>query len=53
MLPLVALSGCSFLDKKVTLYPIVPTDFYIRDNGDVCMSEFYFKEVLRVEIEAK
>jgi len=50
---LVALSGCSLLGKKVTLYPIQPTDFYVLENGNICMSEFWFNEVLQVELEAK
>jgi len=41
------------MKKQVVLYPIQPTDFYILENGDTCMSEFYFKEVLEVELKAK
>ncbi len=51
MLLLVGLTGCSVLKKKVTLYPIQETDFYVQENGDICMSEFYFNEVLQVELE--
>ena len=43
-------SGCA---KRITLYPITDTDLYIKDNGDVCMSEFYFNEVLQAELESK
>ena len=54
ILSLVVLSGCSSIfNKKVTLYPIQQTDFYVTDSGDVCMSEFYFTEVLQVELENK
>jgi len=45
------------------LYPIQPTDFYIRDTGrvdeegksieDVCMSEYYFTNVLQAKIKEK
>jgi len=41
------------LGTKVILYPIQPTDFYVLENEDICMSEFYFKEVLGVTLEAK
>ena len=51
ILSLVALIGCA--NKKVVLYPIQPTDFYVADNNDICMSEFYFKEVLQVELKNK
>lgn len=50
MLLLVTLTGCA---RTVTLYPIQPTDFYVQENGDICMSEFYFNEVLKVKLEEK
>ena len=46
----VSLIGCS---TKVVLYPIKDTDLYVRDNDDICMSEFYFKEVLQAKIKEK
>lgn len=46
MLPLVSCAS-----KGLTLHPIQPTDFYIQDNGDICMSEFYFNEVLQVKLK--
>lgn len=50
-MPLLLISiGCA---RTVTLYPIQQTDFYVKDNGDVCMSEFYFNEVLKVKLEEK
>ena len=53
ILLLVALSGCSLLGTKVVLYPIQPTDFYVLENDDICMTEFYFEKVLGVALEAK
>ena len=54
ILLLISLTGCS---AKVVLHPIQQTDFYVREEpeheGDVCMSEFYFKEVLKAKIEAQ
>ncbi len=47
---LVILTGCS---SAIVLYPIKDTDIYVENNGDVCMSEFYFKEVLQAKIKAK
>jgi len=47
-LSLSVLIGCS---TKVHLHPIQDTDFYITDSGDICMSEYYFKEVLKAKIE--
>ncbi len=57
----VSLSSCA--SKGVVLYPIQPTDFYIRDTGrvdeegksieDVCMSEYYFTNVLQAKIKEK
>jgi hypothetical protein len=46
-----SLSSCA--SKGITLYPIQTTDFYVQDNGDVCMSEFYFTEVLQAKIKEK
>jgi hypothetical protein len=51
MLLCITLTSCA--SKPITLYPIQPTDFYIQDNGDVCMSEFYFNEVLQAKIAEK
>ena len=50
MLLSVNLSACS---RAIVLYPIQDTDFYITDGNDVCMSEFYFKEVLQAKIAEK
>jgi uncharacterized protein YceK len=46
----VSLSGCS---TAVKLYPITDTDIYVKENGDVCMSEYYMKEVLDAKIQGK
>jgi len=46
----VSLSSC-ITSKGIVLYPIQQTDFYVKDNGDVCMSEFYFTEVLQAKIK--
>jgi len=51
MLLSVALSGCS--PRRVVLYPISDTDFWIDEKKNVCMSEWYFNEVLKVELENK
>jgi hypothetical protein len=48
MLLLVVLTGCA---KSIKLYPIQGTDFYVKDNGDICMSETYFNDVLQAELE--
>jgi len=45
------LTSCA--SKQVMLYPIQQTDFYVKDNGDICMSEFYFNEVLQVKLKEK
>lgn len=52
ILLLIALSGCA-KNKRIVLYPIEQTDFYVRENGDVCMSEYYFNEVLQAELEKR
>lgn len=41
------LTGC----RTLRVYPIQQTDIYVQDNGDVCFSEQYFKEVLKARIE--
>ena len=50
---LLILTGCS--SRQIVLYPIQQTDFYVVDggdrDGDVCMSEFYFSEVLQAKIK--
>ena len=47
-----SLSSC-VTSKGIVLYPIQQTDFYVKDNGDVCMSEYYFTEVLQAKIKEK
>jgi len=44
-----ALTGCA--NKPLVFYPIQPTDFHVEENGDVVMSERYFKEVLNATVE--
>ncbi len=48
---LVLLTGCA--SRQLVLYPIEQTDIYFKDNGDVCMSEFYFNEVLQAKLKVK
>lgn len=43
-------AGCS---RAVVLYPIKDTDIYTLENGNVCMTPFYLKEVLDVKIKEK
>jgi hypothetical protein len=52
MLLLMIFVGCS-AKKQVKLFLIEPTDLYVQDNGDICMSEFYFNQVLQAEIDRK
>jgi len=37
----------------VVLYPIQQTDFYVLENDDICMTPFYFNEVLQVKLKEK
>jgi len=57
MLLLVTLTSCSLLGKQIIIYPIEPTDFHVHEDGEhdghICMTEFYFKEVLRAKLKAK
>ena len=49
---LVTLIGCAA--KQVVLYPIRDTDFRTTgegEEGEVIMSKWYFKNVLKVELE--
>jgi len=51
---LVTLTGCAGTSKRVVLYPIRGTDFYVTDAGDtgeVVMSKWYFQNVLKVELD--
>lgn len=38
--------------RQVILYPITDKDIFIKD-GNICMSQFYFNEVLQAKIKAK
>jgi hypothetical protein len=49
LISVLLLSSCA--SKGLTLYPIQPTDFYVQDNGDICMTEFYFNEVLQLKLK--
>ena len=42
-------TGCAL--SKTILYPINKSDFWIDDDGNIVMSEFYFKEVLKVKLD--
>jgi len=48
ILLLTIFAGCS---RSVRLYPILDTDIYVKDNGDVCMTDRYMKEVLQIKIK--
>ena len=55
MLLLLTLTGCA--GRQLVVHPIQPTDFYIVEEGeragDICMSEFYFNEVLQAKLKSK
>lgn len=42
------LMGC-----KTTIYAVRETDIYIDEKGDICMSEWYLKEVLKAKIKSR
>jgi hypothetical protein len=46
----VSLIGCA--SKGVTLYGVLDTDIYVKDNGDTCFSPKYLEEVLQAKLEA-
>lgn len=45
----ILLVGCA--SNKLIMFPITDKDIYFKDNGDVCMSNMYFSEVLQAKIE--
>jgi len=52
MLLLVILTGCAA--RPIILYPIRQTDFYTTgegEEGEVRMSKWYFKNVLKIELD--
>jgi hypothetical protein len=51
ILLLMIFAGCA--SKGVQLFLIEPTDIYVQENGDICMSEFYFNKVLHADMERK
>lgn len=46
---MIFLVGCG--TSKLVMFPITDKDIYFKDNGDICMSEFYFNTVLQAKIE--
>ena len=46
---LTILTGCS----TVTLHPVTDQDIRIQDDGWVCMSESYIKNVMKVKLDQK
>ena len=51
---LVALTGCSAFKPPLTVYPIRDTDIRTTgegEEGEVIMSKWYFKNVLKVNLE--
>ena len=54
MLLLVGLTGCSAFKPALIVYPIKDTDFRTTgegEEGEVIMSKWYFKNVLKVKLE--
>lgn len=47
----VTLTSCS--SRQLVIYPIQQTDFYELENKDICMTPFYFKEVLKAKLKIK
>ena len=47
---LVVLTGCN---AAIIIHPIEPTDFYVTENNDVCMSEMYFTDILKAKLDRK
>jgi len=43
------LASCA--SKKMIVYPILNTDIEIKEDGTVCMSEFYFNEVMQLKLK--
>jgi len=41
----------SCASKGITVYPISQTDIEIKEDGTVCMSEFYFNEVMQLKLK--
>ena len=35
------------------MFPITDKDIFLKDDGTVCMSEYYFNTVLQAKIERK
>lgn len=44
-----SLLGCG--TSKIVFYPITDKDIRFEDNGDICMTPFYFNQVLDAKIE--
>lgn len=45
-----SLVGCV---SSVKMFPITDKDIFLKDDGTVCMSEYYFNTVLQAKIERK
>lgn len=48
LLSLIALTMASGCASKI--YAVKPTDIYILENKDICMSPYYFENVARLKI---
>jgi len=48
---MLSLTSCT--GRKLIIHPVLDTDIYIQDNGDICFSPEYFRDVLQAKIEAK
>ena len=54
ILAIVVLTGCSAFKPPLTVYPIRDTDIRVTgddETGEVIMSKWYFKNVLKVKLE--
>jgi hypothetical protein len=49
---LTTLTGCSLFKKEVHLHPVTDQDIRMQD-GWVCMSQDYIKNVMKVKLEEK
>lgn len=47
---LIMFGGCS---SKLHIHPILETDMYIKDNGDICFSEEYFNHAVATMVKDK
>lgn len=51
MLAALMISSLACGMSKVVMFPITDKDIYFKDNGDICLSPFYFNTVLQAKIK--